>query len=136
MRGSLIFSQLWHIIRDIMAEIQPIMDQTQLSVRSFFLLSKINDLPYPAQLAEQLLLPPPTVSLHLRELERLNYVKRESDQKDLRRYRMRLTEKGQQVLGRIETEIDQIVAAKCKVFSKTDQTKFEQSINLLDKQIK
>ncbi len=132
MQGNQVFSQLWRIMRGIMAEIQPALEEAKLSVRSFFLLTKVEEFPYPAQLAEQLLLPPPTISLHLRELEQLNYLSRQPDQKDLRRFHLALTDQGQKVLSEMQANIDKIVGDKCEFINKTDQLKFEQIISTLE----
>ena len=133
MQGSQLISQLSRVMRAIMAEAQPELERHNLSVRSFFVLLKIEEFPYPAQLAEQLLLPAPTISLHLRELEQLNYIKRELDEKDLRRYRIALTEEGQKALNVIQASIDMIVSQKCRSLSKSDQKDLEQIVGMLEK---
>lgn len=127
------FSQLWQVMRGIMAEIQPALQDAKLSVRSFFLLTKIEEFPYPAQLAEQLLLPAPTISLHLRELEQLNYLERQPDQKDLRRFHLALTDQGRKVLAQMQSNIDKVVKGRFGTIAKADQIQFEQIVAALVK---
>jgi DNA-binding MarR family transcriptional regulator len=117
---SPIFPQLWRVVRAIIADAHSELKETGLSVRAFFMLTRIEECRYPARLAEELILSPPTVSQIARELESLNYIKREVDQQDLRRYRFSLTSAGNKALQRVQSEIDRVVEKRIIGLSRAD----------------
>jgi hypothetical protein len=49
MNPGQLYAQLWRLFRSIMADTQPELERSKLSLRSFFLLNKVDELPYPAQ---------------------------------------------------------------------------------------
>jgi DNA-binding MarR family transcriptional regulator len=113
MNPGQLYAQLWRLFRSIMADTQPELERSKLSLRSFFLLNKVDELPYPAQLAEYLLLPAPTISGLIKELEEFAYIQRETDKHDLRRFRITLTPKGSEVLQNVRLVIDRIMEERC-----------------------
>jgi DNA-binding MarR family transcriptional regulator len=71
-----------------------------LEMKELFVLSAIEDHPHPAALAEQLVIPKPSVTAYLKRLEAAGFVKREIDNEDLRRHRLTLTATGRKVAHR------------------------------------
>ena len=132
MKTSEVFPHLWRAVRAIMAEVQPQLRQSNLSVRSFFLLSKIEECCYPAQLAEELFMPPPTVSQVLRELEELHYINREVEQADLRRYRLSLTPIGVKMLALVQEAIGRVVDQRCVRVSRSEMKSLVQVLTVLE----
>lgn len=65
-----------------------------LESKELFLLSEIDDHPYPAELAATLSMPKATVTVYLKRLEAAGFVRREIDATDLRRHRLLLTPAG------------------------------------------
>jgi DNA-binding MarR family transcriptional regulator len=69
-----------------------------LEVKSFFLLSALEHIWHPTELAKHLFIPKPTVSFILKRLESRGYIKRNSVPSNLRMFELRLTSKGQKTL--------------------------------------
>jgi DNA-binding MarR family transcriptional regulator len=70
------------------------------SAKALFLLAEVDDHPYPAELAGQLSMPKPTVTVAVKRLEADGFLRREIDSSDLRRHRLALTPAGRRVLQR------------------------------------
>src|ERR1700686_2981875 len=67
-----------------------------LESKELFLLAEVDEHPYPAELAAELVMPKATVTLYLKRLEAAGFVRREIDPADLRRHRLLLTPAGRQ----------------------------------------
>ena len=65
-----------------------------------FLLGELDAHSHPAALAEALLLPKPSVTVYLKRLESVGYVKREIDSSDLRRHKISMTSEGRKAMTR------------------------------------
>jgi DNA-binding MarR family transcriptional regulator len=70
-----------------------------LSSTTLFMLAAAQRLAFPSDLARELRLPPPSVSRFLKSLEAEGYLRRETVSEDLRRYRFRLTDRGEEALA-------------------------------------
>ncbi len=132
MKTRELFSQLWRVLRGIVAEAQPDLKTAGLSPRAFFLLSKVEEFHYPAQLAEELLMPPPAISQIVRELEGLGYLERQVDQRDLRRYRLSVTLTGAKALERVRGAIAKVVEKRCSGLARADLKKLEEMLAILE----
>jgi DNA-binding MarR family transcriptional regulator len=69
-----------------------------LDIKELFVLAAIDEFPHPAELAQSLCMPKPTVTVYLKHLERSGFVRRQIDSDDLRRHRLSLTPAGKRVL--------------------------------------
>ena len=65
-----------------------------LETKEFFVLAELDRIHHPAELATQLVIPRPSLTVYLRNLERAGLAQREIDPDDLRRHRITLTPKG------------------------------------------
>jgi DNA-binding MarR family transcriptional regulator len=65
-----------------------------LEPKEFFVLAEIETSPYPAELADVLVIPRASVTSYLRALDARGLIERHIDPADLRRHRLTLTAKG------------------------------------------
>jgi DNA-binding MarR family transcriptional regulator len=97
-------TKLWalhyRLISSVIVEVAPALRKLGLEVKELFLLAELDAHPYPAALAEALLIPKPTVTLYVKRVEAAELVKREIDSSDLRRYKLSLTADGRRVMTR------------------------------------
>ncbi len=93
---ALNYRLLTSVITSVSAEIAGL----GLETKELFLLSEVDAHPHPAELAECLLMPKPTVTVYLKRLEAAGFVRREIDTNDLRRHRLQLTPAGRKVTSR------------------------------------
>src|SRR5690242_16736108 len=68
--------------------------QLGLETKEFFVLAELDRLHHPAELATQLVIPRPSLTVYLRTLEQAGLAQREIDPDDLRRHRITLTPEG------------------------------------------
>ncbi len=69
-----------------------------LETKELFVLSEVDEHPYPAELAASLCIPKPSVTLYVKRLEAAGFLRREIDTEDLRRHRLQLTPAGRKVM--------------------------------------
>ncbi len=93
---------MWTLLRGMIEEASPCFEQQRIIPKAFFLLVQVEQHPHPADLAWRLLLPAPTVSQIVRQLETAGLLKREIDAVDRRRVRLALTEAGVRVRAEIQ----------------------------------
>lgn len=104
----LFLSNLWQMNRRIKQDIEPRLEQRQLDMRRFFILSAIlKGTVYPKELSEKLEIPPTLLSRYLDQLGQLGFLERHTDSRDSRRTRLSLTESGTQA---VNTAIEDIKA--------------------------
>jgi DNA-binding MarR family transcriptional regulator len=70
------------------------MDDLGLDPKEFFVLAEVEDSPYPAELATNLVIPKASVTVYVRNLVAKGFLRREIDDSDLRRHRLVLTPEG------------------------------------------
>ncbi len=93
---SLNYRLLMSVIASVAAEIAAL----GLEPKELFLLSEIDEHPYPAELATTLCMPKPTVTVNLKRLEAAGFLRREIDTADLRRHRLLLTPDGRKAMAK------------------------------------
>lgn len=86
------------VLTSVLGDCAEEFDALGLDAKEFFVLAGIEEWPYPAQLASHLVIPKPTVTGYVKNLEAQGLVRREIDHDDLRRHRLALTRKGQSTL--------------------------------------
>ena len=79
--------ELWtlnfELCLEIMAEVEPTVRAHGLEMKEFFLLGKLDEHPYPAELARALITPKPTVTFMVKRMEAAGFVERETEAGDL-----------------------------------------------------
>jgi len=91
----------------VMAEVEPEVRAQGIEMKEFFLLGKLDDHPYPADLARALLTPKPTITFMVKRLEAAGFVKRQTEADDLRRFRLTLTPSGRKAMEAARTILDE-----------------------------
>ncbi|OII27331.1 MarR family winged helix-turn-helix transcriptional regulator [Frigoribacterium sp. MCBA15_019] len=95
-----IWSLNHQVLTRVMNDCAPEIESLGLEAKEFFVLGEIDDCPYPAELAVRLVLPKPSVTVYLKNLQAKGFVRREIDPADLRRHRLALTPEGAQTLDK------------------------------------
>ena len=95
--GARIWGLNFRLSTDVLAEATSGIEALGIEAKEFFVLDGIEDLSYPGEIAKRLSMSRPTMTLHLRNLEKKGLVLREMDQGDLRRHRLALTLQGSEV---------------------------------------
>lgn len=90
----------YRLLTSVITGVTPQLTELGIEVKELFLLAEVDAHPYPAELAETLLMPKPTVTVYIKRLESAGFLRREIDRGDLRRYRLTLTPEGRKVSTR------------------------------------
>jgi DNA-binding MarR family transcriptional regulator len=75
------------------------LDALGLETKEFFVLDEVGTSPYPAELADRLMIPRASVTAYVRNLVAKGFMRREIDEADLRRHRLALTKHGEEALA-------------------------------------
>ena len=89
----------YRLVASVIGEVAPALRELGIEVKELFLLAELDAHPYPAELAEALLIPKPSVTVYVKSLEAAELVKREIDNADLRRHKLTLTPEGRKVMA-------------------------------------
>lgn len=90
----------YRLLTSVIISVSPEISKLGLEIKDLFLLSEVDEHPHPAQLAVQLLMPKPTVTVTIKRLEAGGFVRREIDASDLRKHRITLTPLGRKTMTR------------------------------------
>jgi DNA-binding MarR family transcriptional regulator len=71
-----------------------------LEVKELFVLAAIDEHPHPAELAQVLCIPKPTITVYLKRLGSAGLIRRDIDPNDLRRHHLTLTSTGRKAMTR------------------------------------
>lgn len=92
-----------------------------LDVKELFVLSEVDEHPYPAELAAALVMPKPTMTVYVKRLEAAGFLRREIDAEDLRRHRLLVTPSGRRAAQRGMTLLADAFAARLGRLSAGEQ---------------
>jgi DNA-binding MarR family transcriptional regulator len=95
-----LWSLNYRLLMSVISSVAPGIAALGLETKALFVLAEIDEHPYPAELAETLCMPKPTVTVNLKGLEAAGFLRREIDPTDLRRHRLLLTPDGRKVMSR------------------------------------
>src|ERR1700761_9447484 len=93
-----VWSLNYRLLTAVIASVTPDIAALGLEAKELFLLSELDEHPYPAELAVTLLMPKPTVTVTVKRLEAAGLLRREIDAADLRRHRLLLTPSGRKAV--------------------------------------
>lgn len=88
----------YRMVMSLITSMAPEIAELGLEPKELFVLAELDEHPYPAELAEQLCMPKPTVTMNVKRLEAAGFVRREIDAADLRRHRLLLTPAGRKAM--------------------------------------
>jgi DNA-binding MarR family transcriptional regulator len=91
-------THLWRLLQAVSDESAPALQAIGLTPKSLGLLAAVEKHPFPAELARLMVLPPPTVTYLVKQLEAKGYLKRKAEPGDLRKFRLVVTDEGRQAI--------------------------------------
>lgn len=124
---SLNYRLLMGVINDAAGDIEKL----GLEIKEFFVLADIEESPYPAELAEKLCMPKPTITVYLKNLEAKNFVKREIDSKDLRRHRLVVTASGKKAVTKGLSIFSNIFGSRLSKLTASERNEFQKLLEKL-----
>ena len=95
-----IWSLNYRLLSSVIASVSPDIAALGLETKELFVLAEIDEHPHPAELALQLSMPKPTITVYLKRLEAAGLLRREVDRTDLRRHRLLMTPSGRRIMAR------------------------------------
>ncbi len=116
--GALLWKLNQRLLTRVLNAAEPQFERHGIETKEFFVLDEIDESPYPAELAANLMLPKASVTMYLRNLVGKGLVKREIDQDDLRRHRLTTTAKGRAVRRQA---LDTLAAEFAAMMGKIDE---------------
>ena len=90
----------YRLVASVIAGVAPDISKLGLETKELFVLAEVDLHPHPAELAEVLCMPKPTVTVYIKRLEAAGFLRREIDGADLRRHRLILTPEGRKTMTR------------------------------------
>ena len=126
-----VVSQMRCVLLGVFQEAEPELELLGLQVKTYVLLASLPRFPFPATLAKQLFLPPPTVTFLVKQLEKNKLITRDHETGDLRRYRLRLTAKGTQSVDAGKDVIARIMKKRLAHLSKQQAKDFAATLKIL-----
>ncbi len=126
-----IMANLWRLMQSVLDESAPGLESLGLSVKAFFLLSSVEELPFPAELARMMHLPPPTVTYMVKQLEALGLLQRRAEPGDLRKFRLVVTAAGKKAISQGREAIGVVVAERLSRVAPEDVARLDRIVSVL-----
>jgi DNA-binding MarR family transcriptional regulator len=98
--ASKVWSLNYRLISTVIVGVTPQLTGLGLEVKELFVLAAIDEHPHPAELAQVLCIPKPSITVYLKRLGSSGFLRREIDPSDLRRHRLTLTATGRKAMAR------------------------------------
>ena len=98
--ASKVWSLNYRLISTVIVGVTPQLTGLGLEVKELFVLAAIDEHPHPAELAQVLSIPKPSITVYLKRLGSSGFLRREIDPSDLRRHRLTLTATGRKAMAR------------------------------------
>lgn len=118
-------AKLWslnhRLLMSVIAVVADDIGALGLDVKELFVLSEVDEHPYPAELAAALVMPKPTMTVYVKRLEAAGFLRREIDAADLRRHRLLVTPAGRKTVQRGLTLLADAFAARLGRLSASEQ---------------
>jgi DNA-binding MarR family transcriptional regulator len=95
-----IWSLNYRLLMSVITSVAPAISELGLEAKELFVLAEVDAHPHPAELADILSMPKPTVTIYVKRLEAAGFLRREIDGADLRRHRLILTPEGRKTAAR------------------------------------
>lgn len=93
-----IWSLNYRLMMSVITSVTPDIAALGLEAKELFVLTEVDEHPYPAELATTLSMPKPTVTVYVKRLEAAGFLRREIDAMDLRRHRLQITPAGRKAM--------------------------------------
>lgn len=92
------WSLSFRLVNGTIVGVSPELAALGLEPKELFVLAEIDAHPYPAEVADALCMPKPSITVYIKRLEAEGWVSREIDPADLRRHKLTITASGRRVL--------------------------------------
>lgn len=124
-------ASLWRLMQAVIDDSEPALAALGMSPKAFFLLEAVDTHPFPAQLARRLLLPPPTVTYLIKQLESGGFLERRAEAGDLRKFRLVRTPRGEEALKRGGAALATLFDGRLRRLTADDVATFDRIVSLL-----
>ena len=94
------WSHNYRLVASVITSVAPEISELGLEPKELFVLAEVDVHPHPAELADVLCMPKPSVTMYVKRLEAAGFLRREIDGTDLRRHRLILTPEGRKTMAR------------------------------------
>jgi DNA-binding MarR family transcriptional regulator len=111
----------YRLLMAVITGVAPELSALGVEPKELFLLGALDEHPHPAQLATELCIPKPTVSVTVKRLQAAGMLRREIDPDDLRRHRLTLTTRGRKTMTRGMELLSQAFGARLARLSATER---------------
>jgi DNA-binding MarR family transcriptional regulator len=95
-----LWSLNYRLLMSVITSVAPDIAALGIETKELFVLAEIDEHPHPAELAQTLCMPKPSVTVYVKHLEAAGFVRREIDPTDLRRHRLIVTASGRRTMTR------------------------------------
>jgi DNA-binding MarR family transcriptional regulator len=129
--ASRILANLWQLVQSVLDDSEPALEAYGLSPKTFFLLSAVEEHPFPAELARRMYLPPPTVTYMIKQLEQRGYLERQAEPGDLRKFRLVQTVAGREALRRGEETLGTVLGERLRRLDRKGVRAFDRIVKRL-----
>jgi MarR family transcriptional regulator, organic hydroperoxide resistance regulator len=126
-----ILANLWQLVQSVLDESEPDLDGLGLSPKTFFLLTAVEEHPFPAELARRMHLPPPTVTYMIKQLEERGFLGRRAEPGDLRKFRLVQTVAGREALRQGRETLSAILVERLLRLDREDVQAFDRIVKRL-----
>jgi DNA-binding MarR family transcriptional regulator len=130
-----IWTQNFEMTMAVMAEVEPEVRAQGVEMKEFFLLGKLDEHPYPADLARALLTPKPSITFMVKRLEAAGFVQRHTEAGDLRRFRLTLTRSGRKAMESSRAILDQAFGRRLSLLSGTERAELAKILGRLAEKV-
>jgi DNA-binding MarR family transcriptional regulator len=126
-----ILAHLWALLQVILDEANPTLEQLGLTTKELFLLSTLEEHPFPGALARSMHLPPPTVSYLIKQLEAGGLLERRPEPGDLRKFRLVATETGREAITRGRAAMAEVLRTRLARLAPDEIGSFDRALERL-----
>lgn len=124
-------ADLWRLLQSVIDDSESTFEALGISVKAYFLLDAVEQHPFPAELAGKLLLPRPTVTYLINQLEAGGFLERRVEAGDLRKFRLVRTPAGVKALRRVEEAMGRSFGERLGRLSADEAATFDRIVGVL-----
>jgi DNA-binding MarR family transcriptional regulator len=126
------WSHSYRLVATVIGSVAAEVAALGLEVKELIVLAAIDEHSHPAELADALCIPKPTITVYLKRLQSAHLVRREVDPGDLRRHCLTLTPAGRKVLTRGLALLTEAFVTRLARLSTTEQAQLAALLEKLD----
>lgn len=123
-----LWSLHYQLLGSVILSVASAISELGLEIKELFLLAEIDEHPHPAELAELLSMPKPTVTVYVKRLEAAGFLRREIDASDLRRHRLIITPAGRKAMTKGLALLSEAFGARLGRLSGAEQTELQKAL--------